>query len=341
MSANENSRFFPENSNIRAGIDRPIAGERVFDQSISIMGWIDSARADLSGCEVQAWCGATLIGRTQLLPFGRDKAAGESSGTFRLLARFPEEISAETERTITLALISDRVHTREALAQVKIRIVPSHLHQKHYGQVLRPDQTSLLHRENIYGSGPPVEEASSEAAGLVVEYLPNKSRVLDVGCGAGAYAGPLISAGHRWLGLEIDPAGCAVLDRRSLPYRRPAQGQKRFPAEDAEFDSAICIEVLEHVADPEQFVSEIVRVIRRRALFSVPNLEIIPYLASLQVVPWHLLEGDHKNFFTRASLHALLSRHFRFVEVFSYGEHPVATREGIRVHAHLFAVTEK
>jgi len=337
MSATQNSRFFPENSNVHSGIDRPAAGERVFDQSISIVGWVDCAGADASGCELQAWCDKTLLGSTPLLA----EPADRNARTFHLLARFPEAISAETDAIIELALVSDRARTKENLSAVKVRVVPSHLRQKHYGQVLGPDQPSVLHRDNIYGSGPPVEEPSAEAVRLVLEYLPHSSHVLDVGCGAGAYGPPLIGAGHRWLGLEVNPAGCEILDRRGLPYRRSLQGQKQFPADDGEFDSAICIEVLEHVGNPGEFLGEIARVIRKRALFSVPNLEIIPYLASLQVVPWHLLEGDHKNFFTRTSLHSLLAPLFRTVIVFSYAEHPAATREGIRVHAHLFAVAAK
>jgi hypothetical protein len=53
-----------------------------------------------------------------------------------------------------------------------------------------------------------------------------------------------------------------------------------------------------------------------------------------------LLEATHVNFFTRASLRAVLAAHFARVEVFSYGEHPVRTRDGIALHVHLFAIAE-
>jgi hypothetical protein len=58
-------------------------------------------------------------------------------------------------------------------------------------------------------------------------------------------------------------------------------------------------------------------------------------------VPWHLLEADHKNFFTRASLHALLRKHFARVEVFSYAAHPLPTPDEVPLHVHLFAIAEK
>ena len=346
MSTTENSRFFPENSPFRGKIDNPRPHERVFDQSISISGRIDLKEAGRSDCRIQAWSDDTLIGETALCSSDPETEFGkESSGTnpakFRLLASFPQSIDSERELTIRVTAKKNADQISHVIAELSVRVVPSGLDRKHYGDVLQPTQKLLLHRENIYGSGPPVGEANPEIVRLTLEYLPRQSRVLDVGCGAGAYGRALIAADHTWLGLEVNPACCAILDRRALPYRQPKPDENTFPVKNQEFDCAICIEVLEHITNPNSFLSEIGRVIRQRAIFSVPNLEIIPYFASLQVIPWHLLEADHKNFFTRASLHALLSQHFRVVEVFSYAEHPVLTREGIAVDAHLFAVADK
>ena len=198
---------------------------------------------------------------------------------------------------------------------------------------------TLLHRENIYGSGPPIEEPGVEVSALLDSYLPKAASVVDVGCGAGAYGPPLIAARHEWLGLESNAHCCGILERRGLPFRK-VNGEQ-LPCADAEFDCAICIEVLEHTKDPEAFAGEVARITGRRALFSVPNLELLPYLHDWRVVPWHLLEGDHKNFFTRASLRALLDRFFSRVEIFSYGEHPLHTRDGVPLYVHFFAVAEK
>jgi 2-polyprenyl-3-methyl-5-hydroxy-6-metoxy-1,4-benzoquinol methylase len=346
MSTIENSRFFPENSHFHGKIDKPRPHERVFDQSISISGRFDLEGAEPSDWRVQARSDDTLIGETALLSSDSESQSGkESSGTnvarFRLLARFPQSIDSERDLNIRVTAMKNARQISHVIGDLSVRIVPSGLDRKHYGDVLEPTQKLLLHRENIYGSGPPVEEASPEAVELVLEYLPRQSRVLDVGCGAGPYGPALIAAGHSWLGLEVNPACCAILDRRALPYRQSKPDEEVFPVENREFDGAVCIEVLEHIATPNRFLSEIARAIRQRAIFSVPNLEVIPYFASLQVVPWHLLEADHKNFFTRTSLHALLSQYFRRVEVFSYATHPVHTREGIAVHAHLFAIADK
>ena len=202
-------------------------------------------------------------------------------------------------------------------------------------------QSLVLHRENIYGSGPPVLEPGTEMLRLILDYLSAGSSVLDVGCGAGAYASGLVAAGHQWTGLELNPHCLQLLQERRLPFRRITPSAQAFPCGNEEFDEVICIEVLEHIEDPKSFLQEVSRVVRKRTLFSVPNIEVIPYFKDWEAVPWHLLEGDHKNFFTRASLRELLAPHFSRVEVFSYIEHPLRTRDGIALHAHLCAVADK
>lgn len=244
-------------------------------------------------------------------------------------------------RDATLRVIAAPGDAGEIVTEHLIRIVPARLPERPYGEVVSPGNETLLHRENIYGSGPPIEEPGVEVLNLLGAYLPAGASVVDVGCGSGAYGPALLAAGHNWLGLEANAHCCGILSRRALPFRPVDPATGRLPCGDAEFDAAICIEVLEHTQDPGGFVSEIARTIRGRALFSVPNMELLPYLYDWRVVPWHLLEGDHKNFFTRASLRAVLRRHFAQVEVFPYGQHPLRTRDDLPLYVHLFAVADK
>jgi 2-polyprenyl-3-methyl-5-hydroxy-6-metoxy-1,4-benzoquinol methylase len=249
--------------------------------------------------------------------------------------------AAGQARELSLRLAASYDDSAEhTFVRQRLRLLPAALETRPHGEVVRPDNTTLLHRENIYGSGPPVEQPSEEVARLIREYLPANASVADVGCGAGVYAPGLIAAGHAWLGLETNPHCAQILDRQQLPYRRVDPASRRLPCADQEWDCAICIEVLEHISEPEIFVREIRRVIRSRALFSVPNIEVLPYLHDWGVVPWHMLEADHKNFFTRASLRSLLGKSFRQVEVFPYAEHPLRTRDGLALHTHLFAVAD-
>src|SRR5205814_5234886 len=106
------------------------------------------------------------------------------------------------------------------LAEQPVRLVPAVLRERPYSEVVYPENETLLHRENIYGSGLPVKEPGIEVTRLLQQYLPERSSVVDVGCGAGAYGPWLMAAGHNWLGLEANSHCCDVLLGRQLPFRR-------------------------------------------------------------------------------------------------------------------------
>ena len=319
----------------QAGLDFPASGQSICDEAIFISGWVHAPGRDPAPCQVRAYLGDRCCAETRIIFHRADARTG-----FRMLGKISAAATEPYEATLRIvASWEDR--TSSTLLEQPVRLVPDSLRGRPFCEVLYPENERLLHRENIYGSGPPIEEPGVEVSNLLREYLPEGASVVDVGCGAGAYGPVLMAAGHDWLGLESNAHCCGILERRNLPFRRVDLESRALPCADREWDCAICIEVLEHVNDPETFLREIARVIQGRALFSVPNMELLPYLYDWRVVPWHLLEGDHKNFFTRASLRALLTRYFRRVEIFSYGEHPLRTREGVPLHVHLFAVADK
>jgi SAM-dependent methyltransferase len=316
-------------------IESPAPGQSVYDEAIFVAGSVDLGDRDSASCHVRAFADDQRFAETRILfPRPDDNRFG-----FRMLGRFPATGSGPRDVAFRIVVSSGRAE--DIVTEQNVRLVPASLRDRPYGEVVFPENETLLHRENVYGSGPPIEEPGVEVLNLLRAYLPGKSSVVDVGCGAGAYGPPLIAAGHEWLGLEANPHCCDILTRRQLPFRRVDLASERLPCADAELEDAICIEVLEHTKNPETFANEIARITRRRALISVPNMELLPYLHDWRVVPWHLLEGDHKNFFTRASLRALLLRFFSRVEVFPYGEHPLRTRDDVPLYVHLFAVADK
>jgi 2-polyprenyl-3-methyl-5-hydroxy-6-metoxy-1,4-benzoquinol methylase len=341
--SDQNQRSNPGTSAVQANLDSPQPGQSIYDEAIFLSGWLHASGRDAASCQVRAYLDDTRVAETQILFFRADVCAslGLRPGTqtgFRMLGKIPGGAAEAGEATLRL-VASWNDGNATTIAEQVVRLVPALLRERPYGEVVFPENEKLLHRENIYGSGPPIEEAGVEVSELLRAYLPGGSSVIDVGCGAGAYGPPLRAAGHDWVGLEANAHCCDVLTRRQLPFRRVESD--RLPASDAEFDCAICIEVAEHTKDPATFVREVARIVRRRALFSVPNMELLPYLHDWRVVPWHLLEGDHKNFFTRGSLHALLARSFSRIEIFPYGEHPLRTRDGVPLFVHLFAIADK
>ena len=98
--------------------------------------------------------------------------------------------------------------------------------------------------------------------------------------------------------------------------RRPAPD----PFRDGQFRSACCSEVIEHIRDPALAVEELARLASERLCVTVPDMSAIPRGYHHGIVPWHLLESTHLNFFTQASLESLLAPIASRIEVARFGQ---------------------
>src|SRR5438270_13328993 len=105
----------------------------------------------------------------------------------------------------------------------------------------------VLHRDNIYGSGPPSAVASPEALSLITARA--RSRVLDVGCGIGPYVAALTDKGLAASGIEIN--NNYVETARGLNRDVHLYDGAKIPFGDNSFDTVMAIEVLEHIPDWE------------------------------------------------------------------------------------------
>lgn len=90
-------------------------------------------------------------------------------------------------------------------------------------------------------------------------------KVLDVGCGMKPYA--KIFTMRKYIGLEID-----TLENRAKKKADYYYDGKSFPFGSQEFDSLITSQVFEHVFNPDQFLTEINRVLKDNGylLLTVP-----------------------------------------------------------------------
>ena len=190
-------------------------------------------------------------------------------------------------------------------ARVSLRVTPPD-----YGHLL--DTPEVLHREHIYGFGPPSQTVIDEVFHLAAS-LPGP--LLDFGCGSGALVRRLRRRGVEAYGIELErgPIVEGILPE-VRDFIRLYGGDFPLPYRDGEFESVFATEVLEHVSDFESALGEIARVSRRHFTVTVPDAGSIPICHHNNVVPWHLLESTHVNFFNQRSLERLLRRHFPSVE---------------------------
>ena len=192
-----------------------------------------------------------------------------------------------------------------------------------------------LGRDEIYSSGPPNSVANPQVLSLIAQHC--QSPVLDLGCGIGVYVDALRQRGIAATGLEVDPDYVATA--KALGRDIQVYDGTTIPFPDETFDTAIAIEVIEHIPDWQHSLREMLRVARRSVLISVPNIDVIPPMSRHLVVPWHLLEATHVNFFTPEMLRTYLRGIPGIAyEVATYGEFQL---NGETFHNHIFAVIRK
>lgn len=139
-----------------------------------------------------------------------------------------------------------------------------------------------------------------EVTDLMAEALAGKPHplVVDVGAGEAFIAGRLDLGRVRYVGLDPDPAAAAfavsrfgtayvIGDGVCLPFRSGVA------------DLVLCLEVLEHLADPDAALAEVCRV-GRRVILSVPHQ---PWFALANLARGKNLrrlgdDPDHRHFWT-------------------------------------------
>lgn len=142
-------------------------------------------------------------------------------------------------------------------------------------------------------------------------------RSLDVGCGAGLVCEPLARMGADVAGLDAAPDSIAAARGHAddqglaIAYR---QGRIE-DLDDAPFDLVTCLEVIEHVADPDAFIGHLARLLAPGGLMilSTPNrtarsrIAMITLGEGLGMIP----RGTHdwSKFLTPEELEIILSRH--------------------------------
>ncbi len=316
---------------IRWSWDHPQPGSAIDGRTIVADGWVAHAPVDAA---VALLAGDRILAASPALCARPDVAAAlgldDDAVGFHLEASLPP---ATTDGSVGLALAliasgdGPRVLERRQV-QLAAGELPYEAAFRHAEVRAEP-----LHRDEIYGSGPPVTEVFPPMLAITRRYV--RGSVLDLGCGAGPYAAAHRAAGRAVYGLEWSARGASLARAGGLAVVRG--DARRLPFPDACVDTVIAVEVLEHVPDAALAVRECARVARVNLVVSVPNAAVIPHLFRAGVVPWHLLEATHVNFFSARTLEQLLRKVFRHVVV-GYYARAYPFPDTAPLYAHLFAV---
>lgn len=112
--------------------------------------------------------------------------------------------------------------------------------------------------------------AHREEFSKIVDWIPEGSRVLDLGCGEGSLLKLLVERKKAQVeGIEISPSGVSVCRSKGLKVRQ-GRIDEGLPWVDEAFDYAVCNVTLQMVMYPEKLLSEMGRVATRQ-IVSFPN----------------------------------------------------------------------
>jgi SAM-dependent methyltransferase len=150
----------------------------------------------------------------------------------------------------------------------------------------------------------------------LVEFVAQRARrrVLDLGCGLGGYSRALGDRGFDCYGLDVIDEYVEVA--RGIGVHADRYDGERLPLADDAVDTVILIEVLEHL---EALLREAARVAGESVLVTTPNCT--QDFGTVPIEFSHMLDLDHRHFFTVASLGELLDATFARYEVTQ--SHPI------------------
>jgi 2-polyprenyl-3-methyl-5-hydroxy-6-metoxy-1,4-benzoquinol methylase len=126
-----------------------------------------------------------------------------------------------------------------------------------------------------------------------VSELRTSRRVLEIGCGEGAFLQQLGDNGIESEGIELNPSAVAIARQKGLPVRRADLHELSRETPQA-FDAVCSFQVLEHVVDPREFLESAVRLTRPggKLIVAVPNQAsfLRDYWSLLNMPPHHMTQ---------------------------------------------------
>ncbi len=146
--------------------------------------------------------------------------------------------------------------------------------------------------------------------------------LLDIGCGSGQFLSAARSFGWRLCGTEIAESARDVLDANGFEVFYGKLKEAGFHEE--HFDVITMLELIEHLADPLEYLEEAFRILRRGGLLFVTTPNFNSLSRFLIGDSWRVIDvPEHLHYFSVGSLKRILARTgFRIISLKTTGFDP-------------------
>ena len=115
---------------------------------------------------------------------------------------------------------------------------------------------------SVYDDPNPLVIVEEPAVRHALAGWPRPWRVLDVGCGTGRHSAYLVELGHTVTGVDVSPEMLHVARRKTRAARFVEGPMAPLPFDEGQFDGAVCALALSHVANINEPIAELARVVR-------------------------------------------------------------------------------
>lgn len=130
----------------------------------------------------------------------------------------------------------------------------------------------------------------------VVKRQLRGSSVIDVGCARADFL-KLIKSTHQIAGIEITKPRAALCNELlGADVVMEADLEKKIDLKDNSYDTVVCMEVLEHLTDPQKTLGELSRVSVKRVILTVPFNEQVQYLLCVHCAKYTPYSGHLHSF---------------------------------------------
>jgi methionine biosynthesis protein MetW len=150
----------------------------------------------------------------------------------------------------------------------------------------------------------------------VYDLVPCNSRVLELGCSTGYFTEHLVKKCATVVAVDSDPLSIKACQGRGIPafqFDLSSGDIDSFLADQAPFDAVIAMDVLEHLARPQDLLARLHQVMDRhgRLIVTGPNVAYWHTRWNLMLGRWNYAEGGimdetHLRWFTRVTWRKLL-----------------------------------
>lgn len=170
----------------------------------------------------------------------------------------------------------------------------------------------------------------------------NNANLIDVGCGGGILAESLAREGANITAIDLAPQSIEIAklhlyeSQLNINYECIEIGEKSSTTANS-FDILTCMEMLEHVPDPEYIIAECAKLIKNGgiAFFSTLNRNVKSYALGviaaeyiLKLVPTGT--HDYKKFITPAELRRMLAKYdFELIAINGIDYNPLTSNFGL------------